>query len=235
MSKDIENSFMVIGAKFTGNDIPYCPTTAQILPPQIISYAEAKTIYNQSLKRGDKNFKVDAFVHFYIDDEKFDGKNGIWFNPQKALNILGHFKGIITPDFSTYADFPEPIKIWNTYRMRAFGYWYGRLLGKSVINNVRWGSSETYRYCFDGIEENSIVAVGTLASGLRKLNNREFFSTGFFKMIDVLKPNTIVIYGSNNYECFEKLRGKIKIVHFRSQMDIAFSAKKLVPQGENHV
>ena len=226
---------MVIGAEFTENDIPYCPTTAQILPQQIISYAEAKTIYNKSLKRGDKNFNLNSFVHFYTDDEKFDGKNGIWFNPQKALNILSHFKGIITPDFSTYADFPEPIKIWNTYRMRAFGYWYGKLLGYSVINNVRWGSEETYKYCFDGIEENSIVAVGTVASGLRKLENREVFFNGFCKMVNVLKPHTIIVYGSDKYECFEKLKETVKIVHFRSQKDIAFSYQKTVPQGEKNV
>ena len=119
--------------------------------------------------------------------------------------------------------------------MRSFGYWYGKLLGNSVINNVRWGNEETYRYCFDGIEENSIVAVGTVASGLRKLDNREIFFKGFFKMIDVLKPHTIVVYGSDNYHCFEKLKGTVKIVHFHSRTDIAFSYKTTVLQGEKNV
>ncbi|MBQ0071515.1 MAG: DUF4417 domain-containing protein, partial [Spirochaetales bacterium] len=39
----------------------------------------------------------------------------------------------ITPDFSTNQDFPEAIKIYATYRMRAFGYWLGRE-GIEVIN-----------------------------------------------------------------------------------------------------
>ncbi len=86
----------------------------------MISYSDAKILCN-NFKRY-KNFSVDAFVHFYVDDYKFDSNNGIWADWRKALKILKHFAGIITPDFSTNSDFPEPLKIWNTYRMRAFDY-----------------------------------------------------------------------------------------------------------------
>lgn len=59
--------------------------------------------------------------------------------PYKALEKLRQCAGIITPDFSTYQDDPEPIKLYNTYRMRAFGRWL-TTLGFPVINNVRWGT-----------------------------------------------------------------------------------------------
>ena len=173
----------------------------------VISFAEAKTIYNSRKKSGDVNFFVKVFVHFYIDDQKFDGKrSGIWADYIKAAEILQHFAGIITPDFSTYADFPEPLKIYNTYRMRAFGYWYGTLLGNEVINNVRWGTEETFKYCFDGIEKNSVVAIGTVASGLKNSRNLKIFSRGFEKMLKVLSPHTIIVYGSDKYPCFDKVR-----------------------------
>ena len=165
---------------------------------------------------------MNVFVHFYIDDQKFDGKrSGIWFDYIKAIEILQHFAGIITPDFSTYADFPEPLKIYNTYRMRAFGYWYGTLLGNAVINNVRWGTEETFKYCFDGIEKNSIVAIGTVASNLRNFADLKIFSAGFEKMLEMLSPHTIIVYGSDKYPCFDKVRDRIKIVRFRSQKDLA--------------
>ena len=135
--KDVWNAFMVRGAKFSANDIPICPTIVKNIPEYLISCAQAKTIYNKCKRAGDKNFFENVFVHFYIDDYKFDGKSGIWFDYKKSAEIFQHFAGIITPDFSTYADFPEPLKIYNTYRMRAFGYWYGEIL---VINNVRWGT-----------------------------------------------------------------------------------------------
>lgn len=221
--KDNWNAFMLEGATFSENDIPFCPTTAIEMPKQLISYTRAKMIYNKHKKRGDTDFVVDACVHFYQDDQKFDGKrSGIWDYPFKAVEILRHFLGgIITPDFSTYADLPEPIKTFNIYRMRAFGYWYGPLLGYPVINNVRWGTEETFSYCFDGIPRNSIVAIGTVASGLKEVKNRKDFEIGFNKMIEVLKPHTIIVYGSDNYDFFDKIREEIKIIHFRSETDIA--------------
>ena len=219
--KDMWNAFMVREANWSDNDIPICPTTAKSLPKDLISYTRAKTIFNQYTKDGNKKFFENKFVHFYIDDQKFDNKRGgIWANCEEAMKILSHFAGIITPDFSTCADFPKPLKVWNTYRMRAFGYWYGRQ-GGSVINNVRWGPEETFDYCFDGIDKNSIVSIGTVASGLKNQTNLEIFSTGFAEMLKVLNPHTIIVYGSDNYKCFDQVREKIQFVHFRSEKDLA--------------
>ena len=220
--EDVWNAFMVRAAKWSVNDIPLCPTTAKVIPENVISFAEAKTLCNKHKKVGEMDFFVNVFVHFYIDDQKFDGKrSGIWFDYIKAVEILQHFAGIITPDFSTYADFPEPLKIYNTYRMRAFGYWYGTLLWNAAINNVRWGTEKTFKYCFDGIEKNSIVAIGTVASNLRNSADLKIFSAGFEKMLEVLSPHTIIVYGSDKYPCFDDVREKIKIVHFRSETDLA--------------
>lgn len=215
--KDVWNAFMAQGAIFSPNDIPFCPTTAKEIPQALVSYTEARAIYNRQIKHGNKNFFVNAFVHFYQDDYKFDGKRcGIWVAPERAVKIFRHFAGIITPDFSTCLDFPFPWKIFNTYRMRAFGYWYGTF-GGAVINNVRWGEKDTFGWCFDGIPKNSIIAIGTVASGLRNFENRELFETGFTKLLDVLRPRIIIIYGSDNLPCFDSIRQKIKIVNFHSE------------------
>ena len=47
------------------------------------------------------------------------------------------------------------------------------------------------------------------------------------KIITVLSPHTIVVYGSANYPCFEKLidRG-IKVISYPSQMAQAFGREK---------
>lgn len=180
------------------------------------------------MKRGDKNFFVNAFVHFYQHDYKFDGARcGIWFHPKRAAEIFRHFAGIITPDFSTNLDFPFPWKIFNTYRMRAFGYWYSTL-GGAVINNVRWGAEDTFIWTFEGIPHNSIVSTGTVASGFRNSENRELFETGFFKMIAVLRPHTIIVYGSDKYPCFDSIRQQIRIVQFDSERALAFKEKSHV-------
>ncbi len=228
--KDVWNAFMVRSADFPQNGIgiPFCPTTAKEIPCELISYTEARATYNRQMKRDNKNFFVNSFVHFYQHDRKFDGKRcGIWFQPRRAAEIFRHFAGIITPDFSTNLDFPFPWKIFNTYRMRAFGYWYGTL-GGAVINNVRWGEEDTFSWCFEGIAHNSIVSIGTVASGLRDFENRKLFETGFFKMIEVLRPHTIIVYGSDKYSCIESVRQQIKIVQFDSERALAFAEKNHV-------
>lgn len=208
---------MVKGADYSTNQIPFCPTTAKNIPSDVISYVDARKMYNRDQKYNQTSLFTNAFVHFYIDDYKFDGKfKGIWSAPHRAAQVLQHFAGIIMPDFSTYEDFPFPIKICNIYRMRTFGYWYGKL-GGAVINNVRWGKEDTFSYCFDGIEKNSIVAIGTVASELRQSDNRQLFENGFLKMLEVLRPQTIIVYGSDKYPWFDRIRNDIQIVTFKSE------------------
>lgn len=161
-----------------------------------------------------------------MDDYKFDGAKGIWNNSAYALKVLCHFAGVITPDFSTYQDFPEPLKIYNTYRMRVFGYWLGKN-GIAVINNVRWGTSETWWYCWDGIPDNSIVAIGTVGGSPHKLIDRQRFEEGLERFVLERRPHTIIIYGSANYPCSDKLweRG-IKVISYPSQPALAFERRQ---------
>lgn len=222
--KDIWNAYMAEGALYSSHDIPLCPTTATALPRVIITWEEAKAIYKQNISVK-KDFLYDAFVCFYIDDYKFDGPRGIWHDADHALAVLCHFVGVITPDFSTYQDFPEPIKIYATYRMRLMGYWLGKN-GLAVINNVRWGTEETYRYCFDGIPKNSVICIGTVGGSPRKYVDRDRFETGLLEMVRVLQPHTIIVYGSANYKCFEKLKAQgIIIMVFPSQTSMAFERR----------
>lgn len=221
--KDMWNAFMVNGAKFTNHDIPICPTyLPNGIPKSLISYSKAKKIYKDALSSGNYSFHISAFVHFCEDDQNFDGKrSSIWLYPEQAYKILCHFDGIISPDFSTFSDFPDPLKRYNTYRMRAFGYWcYTKEI--PVINNVRWGTCETWSYTFDGIDINSVIFIGTVASGLKKLINRPDFEKGLYKMVEILHPHTIIVYGSANYPFFENIREKgITIISFPSDTNCA--------------
>lgn len=224
--KDVWNAYMAERVTFTEHDIPFCPTTAEKLPEDIITWEEAKAIYKKHLAKKDKTFHYNAYVCFYIDDYKFDGARGIWHDSQQALKILRHFAGVITPDFSTYQDFPEPIKIYATYRMRLYGYWLG-VNGLQIINNVRWGTEETWSYCFNGIPTNSVVAIGTVGGSPRKLVDRKRFEAGLYKMVEVLRPHTIIVYGSAEYYCFRILKEEgINIVSFQSKTAKVFEGRK---------
>ncbi len=223
--KDVWCAFMTEGAYYGKYDIPYCPNTATDIPKDQVTWEEAKEIHRKNLARKNENYYVDAYINWYLDDYKFDGPRGICQNHDHVLKVSTHFAGIITPDFSTYQDFPEPIKLYATYRMRAYGYWLGKQ-GINVINNVRWGTEETYDYCFEGIPQNSIVSIGTVGGGPRRITNRKRFETGLYKMVEVLKPHTILIYGSANGECFDELRKRgIIIVSYQSKTARVFEGR----------
>jgi len=217
---------LVEGAIFDELDIPLCITTAKELPKDIIPWDEAKIIYKKQLKKNFKeDFIIDAFVCFYIDDYKFDTFRGVWFSFKSALKILKHFKGVITADFSTYYDFPYPLKLWNTYRMRAFGFACNKQRIE-VINNVRGRSQKDYNYCFNGIETNSIICIGTVGSGLKYLENREMFESWLNELVNRLKPHTIITYGSANYNCFKKIENRgVKVISYESKTSKAYKRR----------
>ena len=221
---DVWNAFMVEGANFDAYDIPVCPTTARALPTKLISWPEAKRLHKKAMRKGDKEYHVQAFIRFYVDDVKFDGvRSSVWLFPWRALEVIRHFDGIITPDFSMCQDFPEPIKLFAVYRMRAFGYWAGTM-GVQVINNVRWGTRETWGYCFAGIPKHTVVAVGAVASGLRKLENRPLFEEGLGAMILRLLPTVVIVYGSANHASLKQLECRgIKVARFGSDMSKVFT------------
>lgn len=221
--KDVWNAFMVDGATFCDGDIPLCPTTATSLPHDMITWEEAETIYDQRMAAGDVDFHYDAFICFFLDDWKFDGRDGIWFDYKRTEQILRHFAGVVTPDFSTNQDFPRPWKSFNTYRMRAYGHWLGKL-GHQVINGVRWGTAETFTYCFEGIPKRSVVCIGTVASGLRLIRNRPLFEEGLREMLRVLRPHTVIVYGSANYPPLRLLdEAGVHVIQFDSATNRRYS------------
>ncbi|MBQ7705610.1 MAG: DUF4417 domain-containing protein [Selenomonadaceae bacterium] len=188
--REIYKSYMVEGAKWDLKyDIPFCPCTAKDIPKKLIYYNEITKSKRRYL----------GFVHFYMDDYKFES---IWRDPHKALKKLKRCDGIITPDFSTYQDMPAALKIYNTYRMRAIGYWLGKQ-GLQVINNVRWGYSNSYKYCFDGIEQNSIVCISTVGC-LGDKHDEDRFTEGLEAMVETLNPSNILFYGMQGRNFMDK-------------------------------
>lgn len=221
--KDIWNAWMVKDAKFI-KGMPLSKSTDKI-PTNIISYEEAMIIYRENLKKGKKAFKIHAYIHFYIDDYKFDNPSGIWIKPKNFVKLLSHFDGCIAPDFSTYADFPEPIRKINYYRMYTYAYWLTNS-GYNCIHNVRW-NADSLDYCFAGIAEGSTISIGTVASKLNNPVNRMNFEIGLYEVVDIIKPKAIIIYGYSNLSILNSLKARgIKIITFKSTMNKFFGGDK---------
>ena len=131
-----------------------------------------------------------AGVHFFIDDFRFEC---LWNNYEKNVYRLRKYAYILSPDFSIYENMPVAQQIWNTYRSRLLGAAM-QSLGLNVIPSVSWSNASSFDFCFDGIEEKSVVAISTRGI-LRKKSDANLFSAGFKEMIVRIKPSTVLVYG----------------------------------------
>ncbi|MCL2352502.1 MAG: DUF4417 domain-containing protein [Firmicutes bacterium] len=175
---DVFRSELAEGADFSGAlEFPALRKT-DFKPVQAVSFDKAaKTKYYRQ------------WVHFYIHDYRFER---VWNNPKQYLPLLKRFEGVITPDFSLYRELPLVMQMWNTYRSRTIGYWLQNN-GVNIVPNVRWGDERTYEFAFDGLERGGTVAVSTYGC-IRNRADRYYFAKGLGKMVEELRPETIVNY-----------------------------------------
>lgn len=204
LNRDNFRSFLVENADYEGYfELPKIKTSDK-LPEKIVNFSKAMGRYF-------KDF--DCFVAFYEDDERFER---LWNNPKKYIRKLKKFKGVISPDFSMYRNMPLCMQLWNAYRGRALAHWLQEN-GIEVIPNARFGDERTFTFCFDGIEQNKTVAIGTHGCIKRK-EDKLFFKAGLAQMVQRLKPETIIVYGSAPDSIFKPYKDMgINIIAFESE------------------
>ena len=135
-------------------------------------------------------------VHFFFDDYQF---NRLWTDIDRYIPLLQRFRYVMSPDFSTYTDFPKTIQIYNHYRKHRVGA-YLQEAGIQVIPTISWSTPDSFDWCFDGEPEGGTVAV----SSVGVMNSKEetaLFLAGYEEMVRRLHPETIIFYGSVPDEC----------------------------------
>ena len=141
-------------------------------------------------------------VHFFVDDYRF---NGIYDNPERTFERYSQYAFLLSPDFSTYAD----MNLWRQLESVAKNRWVGaywQSKGKTVIPTISWSDARSFEFCFDGIEQGSIVAVGMIGCKQSKLN----FMRGYNEMLKRIQPSKIICFGSP----FPEMQGNIIAVDY---------------------
>ncbi len=198
------NAFLVENADYSGYiELPVIKTSSK-LPEKVVTFSKA-----MSAKWND----FECWVVFYEHDIKFER---LWNNPKQYLNKLKKFKGVISPDFSMYRNMPLVMQMWNAYRGRALASWLNDN-GLEIIPNVRFNDERTYAFCFDGIEKNKTVAVGTHGC-IKSKEDKTFFKAGISELVKRLSPKTIIVYGRAPDSIFKPYRDMgINIIAFESE------------------
>lgn len=135
-------------------------------------------------------------VHFFLDDYQFCR---LWSNIDRYIPMLQRFRYVMSPDFSTYTDFPKVMQIYNHYRK----HWcaaYMQEAGIQVIPTISWSTPDSYDWCFDGEPEGGTVAVSSVGC-MNSKEKKALFLAGDEEMVRRLQPETIIFYGSVPEEC----------------------------------
>lgn len=135
-------------------------------------------------------------VHFFLDDYQFCR---LWSNIDRYIPMLQRFRYVMSPDFSTYTDFPKGMQIYNHYRK----HWcatYMQESGIQVIPTISWSTPDSYDWCFDGEPEGGTVAVSSVGC-MNSKEKKALFLAGYEEMVRRLQPETIIFYGSVPEEC----------------------------------
>lgn len=155
-------------------------------------------------KSNDSALNKQNGVHFFVDDYRFEG---IYNHPEKSLSKYAQYAFLLTPDFSTYADMDLWRQLESVAKNRWCGaYWQSKDL--TVIPTISWSTPGSYDFCFDGVEEHSIVAVGMIGCKQNRLN----FMRGYSVMLERIHPEAIICFGTP----FPEMRGNIVTVDYHS-------------------
>lgn len=157
-------------------------------------------LWNYTKTKINDNENKDKTIHFFTYDWLFDN---VYEKPELAMEKLSQYYAILSPEFSLYWDMPKALQIYSTFKNRWCGAYFQKN-GMTVIPTVCCAGSDSYEFCFDGIEEGSVVAVSTYC---RKDYKNEFLKS-YNKMIEVIKPSAVICYGTP----FEEMTGNIKII-----------------------
>jgi hypothetical protein len=140
----------------------------------------------------------DSAIHFYARDSKL---RSVANDPHRFILKLSRFHSVICPDFSLYREMYPHQRIAHTVLSRQVGAIFQRH-GLRVIPNVRWSGPDDFDLCFEGIPEQSIVAISPHGCS-RSDEDKAMMREGILALILRVKPRIIIVHGARSPMIFD--------------------------------
>ena len=203
--KDVFGAYLASDAEYTPlNQYP-------IIPPSFVYSDFPKKILPLDKALNSKEDLSDTFICTYEND---DGFKRVRRNPSSYINFFKKTAGIIGFDISIHSDMP----LWKQCAFIGenleLTYYYGKH-GIPIIPNIRYGIDETALDFFKAIPLHSTLAIGTHGFIKFKYQKAEWFVC-IEKIINELKPQRLVVYGSLNGKLFCKFFDMTQIKTFKA-------------------
>lgn len=194
-----ENMHLMHGMKFTAeNKMPViAPYNKEMLEFKVVSYTE----------RAKHTGKGEA-LHLFLYDYKF---KSVWDRLESVTRSLYKFDYLFAPDFSLFADDDryQQINKQNVYRSRFIAaYW--QQCGFQVIPTASWGDVNSFKYCFEGLPENSVIAVCGIGHDQDKAH-ASLWRIAVNRLIEEKTPTALIVYGGKQ-EDYRQLSVEVRYI-----------------------
>lgn len=134
--------------------------------------------------------RSEHWFHCFVDDSQFER---LWNHFYKYLPLLKDSAGLICSDFSLYRDVPENILVRNCLKNRTLAYAFQKH-GIKVIPTAGFAGENSWEWCFDGLPEQSTLAITTNGT-LSDPEARRLFVGGLDVLIRKKSPANLIICG----------------------------------------
>lgn len=130
-------------------------------------------------------------VMFFEDDYKFH--YATWYNLDVTTYKLLPYTTLVAPDHSLYVDMSDAVNIEMIYKSRFAGAFW-QLCGFEMIPTASWGKADSFRYCFRGLPQNSVIAVCGMGTDWCDAA-KELWNMGIRELVSQLSPRQIIVFG----------------------------------------
>ena len=127
---------------------------------------------------------------FYTKDSVIER---IWNNPAKYVTLIKRYPVVIGLDYSILCNMYYPQQVYNCWRNYVMTYWLQEQ-HPVVVPNAGYGGEDTFIWAFEGLPENSWLAVTTQGC----LDNYELkwmFLNGLHELVRQKHPKGLIVYG----------------------------------------
>ena len=177
-----------------------------LIPHDVVSFNERNAVKDPS----------EHWLDFFIDDDQFERcwtefergmvgdsntERNSWRSLDRYIPQLMRFEGVIGTDYSMFPEMLPDQRNWNCARNRVFAYRMQRH-GIPCIPVASWCCEEDWDWCFDGLPEESSIAVSTNGC-CRNAGTRRMFRRGIDELIRRKRPYAVIVCGRS----FPELEG----------------------------
>lgn len=150
-----------------------------------LAFHEARALYRK------KKSLRGYFIHFFIDDEKFEC---VRKSPARYLAMLKSADFIVAPDFSTYRNYPFPVLLKNAFDNLLLACYFERN-NIPVVANVIWSRPLFYDFTFSGQPVGSAIFISSVSVRLTDKKGIQHWLHGYREALKRLNPKMVIRIG----------------------------------------